>query len=64
MVKTLFARPDGFVMNLRVELKEQPFAPTLAYKLGGVPYVSGLLRRIVLLRGAGNRVSEGRRQLL
>jgi len=30
-----------------MELNEQPFAPTLAKKLGDVPHVSGLLRRIV-----------------
>jgi hypothetical protein len=32
-----------------VELKDQPFAPTLAHKLGDVPHVSGLLRRIAQL---------------
>ncbi|MCU0786323.1 MAG: hypothetical protein MUF81_20205 [Verrucomicrobia bacterium] len=32
-----------------MELKEQPFAPTLAQKLGDVPHVSGLLRRIAQL---------------
>jgi len=41
-----------------VELKEQPFAPTLAQKLGDVPHVSGLLRRIAQLSGAGERVAE------
>jgi len=41
-----------------VELKEQPFAPTLAHELGDVPHVSGLLRRIVQLSGAGERVAE------
>jgi hypothetical protein len=41
-----------------VELKEQPFAPTLAHKLGDVPHVSGLLRRIAQLSGAGERVAE------
>ena len=41
-----------------VELKEQPFAPTLAHKLGDVPLVSGLLRCIAQLSGAGERVAE------
>ena len=41
-----------------MELKEQPFAPTLAHKLGDVPHVSGLLRRIAQLSGAGERVAE------
>jgi hypothetical protein len=41
-----------------VELKKQPFVPTLAHKLGDVPHVSGLLRRIALLSGAGERVAE------
>jgi hypothetical protein len=41
-----------------VELKKQPFVPTLAHKLGDVPHVSGLLRRIPQLSGAGERVAE------
>jgi hypothetical protein len=41
-----------------VELKDQAFAPTLAHKLGDVPHVSGLLRRIAQLSGAGERVPE------
>jgi hypothetical protein len=41
-----------------MELKDQPFAPTLAHKLGDVPHVSGLLRRIAQLSGAGERVAE------
>jgi hypothetical protein len=41
-----FCRLAGFVKNVRVELKEQPFAPTLAHGPSGVPHVSGLLRRI------------------
>ena len=41
-----------------VELKEQPFVPTLAQKLGEVPHVSGLLRRIAQLSGAGERVTD------
>jgi hypothetical protein len=40
-----------------VELKEQLFSPTLAHKLGEVPHVSGLLRRIAQLSGAGERVA-------
>ncbi len=39
-----------------MELKEQPIAPTLAHKLGDVPHVSGLLRRLAQLSGAGERV--------
>jgi hypothetical protein len=35
-----------------VELNEQPFAPTLAHKLGDGPHVSGLLRRILQVWGA------------
>jgi hypothetical protein len=42
----------------RVELRDQATAPTLAYKLGDVPHVSGLLRRIAQLSGAGERVAE------
>ena len=41
-----------------MDLKEQPFVPTLAHKLGDVPHVSGLLRRIAQLSGAGERVAE------
>lgn len=41
-----------------MELKEQPSASTLALKLGDVPHVSGLLRRIAQLSGAGERVAE------
>lgn len=41
-----------------MELNEQPFVPTLAHKLGDVPHVSGLLRRIAQLSGAGERVVE------
>lgn len=41
-----------------MELKGQSFAPTLAHKLGDVPHVSGLLRRIAQLRGAGERVTD------
>jgi len=44
-------------MNL-VELKVQPIAPTLAHKLGDVPHVWGLLRRIAQLSGAGELVAE------
>jgi hypothetical protein len=41
-----------------MEFKEQPFVPTLAHKRGDVPHVSGLLRRIAQLSGAGERVAE------
>jgi hypothetical protein len=41
-----------------VELKEQPSAQTLAHKLGDVPHVSGLLRRIAQLSGTGERVAD------
>jgi hypothetical protein len=41
-----------------VELKEQPFIPTLAHKLGDVLRVSGLLRRIAQNSSAGERVAE------
>ncbi len=41
-----------------MELNEQPFAPTLAHKLGEVSHVSGLLRRIAQLSGAGERVAD------
>ena len=41
-----------------MELKEQTATPTLAHKLGDVPHVSGLLRRIAQLSGAGERVAE------
>jgi hypothetical protein len=41
-----------------VELKEQPYTPTLAHELGDVPHVSGLLHRVAQLSGAGERVAE------
>jgi hypothetical protein len=41
-----------------VELKEQPAAPTLARKLGEVPHVSGLLRRLAQISGADNRIAD------
>ena len=41
-----------------MELIDQPFAPTLAHKLGDVPHVSGLLRHIAQLSSAGERVAE------
>lgn len=41
-----------------MELEEQLFAPTPARKLGEVPHVSGLLRRIAQLRGAGERIAD------
>jgi hypothetical protein len=41
-----------------VELKEQSLAPTLARKLGEVPHVSGLLRRIARASHAGGRVAD------
>ena len=41
-----------------MELNEQPFAPTLAAKLGDVPHVSGLLRRVAQLSGASERVAD------
>jgi len=41
-----------------VELHEQRCAPTLARKLGEVPHVSGLLRRLALASGARERVAE------
>gem|GEM_PF-5729666 len=39
-----------------MELKDQPFTPTLAHRLGEVPHVSGLLRRIAQLSGAGELI--------
>ena len=41
-----------------MELKEQPFAPTLARRLGDVPYVSGLLRRLAQASGAADLIGE------
>jgi hypothetical protein len=41
-----------------VELKDQVAAPTLAHELGDVPHVSGLLRGIAQLSGAGERVAN------
>lgn len=41
-----------------MELKEQPLATTLARRLGDVPHVSGLLRRIARLSGAHDRVTD------
>ena len=39
-----------------MELKEQLFTPTLARRLGEVPHVSGLLRRLAQTSGAAGRV--------
>jgi len=41
-----------------VELKEQPLAPPLARKLGEVPHVSGLLRRLACSVGAGEHIAD------
>ena len=41
-----------------VELKEQPFAPTLAHKLGDTAHVSGLAIRLAQQSGAGQRLPE------
>lgn len=50
--------PATRVTLFAVELKEQPIRPTLARKLGDVPHVSGLLRRIAQLSGAVERVAD------
>lgn len=41
-----------------MELKEQLLAPTLASKLGDIPHVSGLLRRLAQTSGANEHVRE------
>ena len=41
-----------------MELNEQPLAPTLANKLGDVPHVSGLLRRLAHVSRANERVVD------
>ena len=41
-----------------MELKEQPLAPTLARRLGDVPHVSGLVRRLAHATGAADRIGE------
>ena len=41
-----------------VELKEQPFAPTLAQKLGDAAHVSGLAILLARACGAGERLPE------
>ena len=41
-----------------MELKEQPFAPTLAHKLGDTVHVSGLAIRLARQSGAGPRLPE------
>jgi hypothetical protein len=41
-----------------VELKDQAAQPTLAHELGDVPHVSGFLRRIAQISGAGERVAD------
>jgi hypothetical protein len=43
---------------LSTELKEQPFAPTLAKKLGDTAHVSGLAIRLARVSGAGVRLPE------
>ena len=40
-----------------MELKEQAFAPSLARRLGDVPHVSGLLRRLAQISGGYERVA-------
>src|SRR5438045_8798892 len=41
-----------------MELKDQSLAPTLARKLGDVPHISGLLRRLAQTSGAGDRIAD------
>jgi hypothetical protein len=41
-----------------MQLKERTATPLLATKLGDVPHVSGLLRRIARISGAGERVGD------
>ncbi len=41
-----------------MEFKEQPLATTLAGRMGDVPHVSGLLRRVARESGAGDRVFD------
>ena len=41
-----------------MKLKEQSSAPTLACRLGDVPHVSGLLRRLALGAGLGERIRQ------
>jgi hypothetical protein len=41
-----------------MELKEHPLATTLACRLGEVPHVSGLLRRLARISCAGDRVDQ------
>jgi hypothetical protein len=41
-----------------MQLNEQPLAATLAFRLGDVPHVSGLLRRLAQTSGAGGRIAE------
>ena len=41
-----------------MKLQDQAAVSTLAQRLGDVPHVSGLLRRIAQLSGAGERVTE------
>lgn len=41
-----------------MELKEQPYAPTLASKLGDTAHVSGLAIRLARQSGAGERLPE------
>lgn len=41
-----------------MQLKDQPGAPLLATKLGDVPHVSGLLRRLARISGAGEHAGD------
>src|SRR5262245_24431644 len=41
-----------------MELKEQAPVTTLARRLGDVPHVSGLLRHLAQISGAGDRIAE------
>jgi hypothetical protein len=50
---------SAFLLRSRiVELKEQPFGPTLAQKLGDAAHFSGLAFRLARMTGAGKRLPE------
>lgn len=46
-----------------MEVTKQPLAPTLGRKLGDIPHVSGLLRRLAYTSGAGERVADWLRKV-
>lgn len=56
--ENLFQKKKSPVTFPVMDLKEQPFTPTLASRLGDVPHVSGLLHCLAQTSGAGSHVAD------